>query len=339
MKFGLALAGVLALALPAVADTNLFDNGTWSLIGVEGADPSAHKIVVNVDKVAVGAYSDLVLLFNFEGLGPYPTCELSGEGPVQILLPPPSVPGGHFELASYWDCATGLVRGVAFTEISFDTKHKSKSRLKATGKFSNFDSLESTKVQMEFLPAETNLVQIQLKYQLRATRDICVDLSGHQDQDEFRAVTMTANYFSAQSNQNDLVRYIYISDKNCDPWSGCHTSRKSFCAFLANVTGYLYGSPQRIASQTLALFHTTPLPAATPSLKVDFRSPPSNSFKPQAFVAPAQDDVTENVLVWANWLNVKKEYRRGKNLRSFRLTLYARAPVDPPCDETKQPSP
>jgi hypothetical protein len=339
MKLRLMMAGAMALALPAIAETNLFDNGTWSLIGIEGVDPSAHKIAVNVDKVAVGAYSDLVLQFNFENLGPYPTCQISGEGPINMLLPPPSVPAGHFELASYWDCATGLVRGVAFTEISFQTKGKANSPLKATGKLSNFDSLESAKVQMQFVPAETDLVQLQLKYQLRATRDICVDLSGHDNQDEFRAVTMCANYLSAQSNQNDLVRYVYVSDKNCDPWSGCHTSRKSFCAFLLNESGYLFGSPERIASQTLALFHTTPLPANTPSLKVDFRSPPSNSFKPQAFIAPVADDVTENVLLWGNWLNVKREYRSGRSLRNFRLTLYARAPVDPPCDVTKQTTP
>jgi hypothetical protein len=335
MKAWLMMAGILAAALPAIADTNLFDNGTWSLIGVEGMDPSAHKITVTVDKQAAGVYSDLLLQFNFTGLGPAPTCEISGEGPMRMLLPPPSVPGGHFELASYWDCATGLVRAVAITELSFQTKGNAKSPLKVTGKLSNFDSLEATKLTMQFSPPATNRAQVDLKYQLRATRDLCVDLSGHDNQDEFRTVTMRANYLSAESNQNDVVRYIHVTNKSCDPWSGCHVSRKSLCASLLDETNYLFNSADRISDQTLALFHTTTLPANTPSLKVDFRSPSSSTLKPQAFIAPVADDVTENVLVWGNWLNVKKEYRRGRSLRNFRVILYVRAPVDPPCDQTK----
>jgi hypothetical protein len=340
MKLRLLLAGVMTIALPAFAETNLFDNGTWSLIGIEGLDPSAHKIAVKVDKVDVGSYADLVLQYNFEGIGPARACEISGEGPFRLLLPPPSAPGGHYSLASYWDCANGLVREVAFTEISFQTKGKANAPLKATGKLSNFDSLGSPKVQMEFSPADTNHFQMELKYQLRTTRDICMDYSGgHTNQDVFRAVIMSSNYLSAESNQNDLVRYVFISDRNCDPYSGCHTSRKSLCAYLDNETGYLFGNPRRIASQTLAFFHTTPLPVSTPSIKVDFRSPPSSAMKPQAFITPVADDMAENVLLWGNWVNVKKSYKAGRNLGNFRMILYVRAPVDPPCDVTKEPTP
>jgi hypothetical protein len=339
MKLRLMMAGALAVALPAIAETNLFDNGTWSLIGIEGLNPDAHKIAVTIDKQAAGAYSHLLLQYNFEEVGPARTCEISGEGPIRMLLPPPSAPGGYFELASYWDCATGLVRGVAFTEISFQTKGNSKSALKATGKLSNFDSLEATKVKMEFSPADTNRVQFELKYQLRATRDICVDLTGHDNQDEFRTATINAYYLSAESNQNDLVRYTRIKSKNCDPYSGCHVSKETFCASLAGEGGYLFGVPRAMADPTLALFHTSRLPVETPSLAVDFRSPQRSALKPQAFIAPVADGVVENVSVWANWLGVKKEYRRGHGLKSFRLILFARDPFTPKCDQTKEPAP
>jgi len=148
-------------------------------------------------------------------------------------------------------------------------------------------------------------------------------------------VTMSANYLSAESNQNDLVRYDHITSKSCDPWSGCHISTKSVCFDLQSVTNYLYADPDRIADETLAFFHTTKLPADTPTMKVDFLSPGAAAYKAQAFVAPVADDVTENVQLWGNWLNVKKEYRRGKKLANYHLILYVRDPSDPPCDQNK----
>jgi len=150
---------------------------------------------------------------------------------------------------------------------------------------------------------------------------------------------MSANYLSAETNQNDLVRHARVTDKNCDPWSGCHVSKESFCAGLLGETNYLYGEPRRLSSHTLAFFHTSSLPAATPTLAVDLRSPGSHAFKPQAFIAPVSDDVTENVFVWANWLNVKKQYRGGRKLHNFRVILFARDPRNPSCDQTKQPPP
>jgi len=329
------MAGALVAAWPALADTNLFDNGTWSVIGVEGSDPAAHQIAVTVDKQPAGAYSELVLQFNFAGIGPTPTCQISGEGPIRMLLPAPSVPGGVFYLSSYWECGLGLIRPVAITELSFQTKGNAKSPLKVTGQLSNFDSLASSKLKLEFFPAETNRVQADLRYQLRATRDICVDLSGHDNQDEFRVASMAANYLSAASNQNDLVRYTRIQSKNCDPWTGCHTSRGTFCADLLNESGYLYPTSHRLGGPTLSLFHTQPVPAATPTLAVDFLSP--HGFKPQAFIAPVSDDVTPNVLVWANWLKVKDKYRSRHKLSSFHVVLTARDPDKPACDQTKVP--
>jgi hypothetical protein len=331
------MAGVLVAALPAAAQTGLFDNGTWSLIGIEGVDPSAHKIAVTVDKQAVGAFSQLVLRYNFENFGPSATCQISGEGPIRMLMPPPSAPGGHFELASYWDCTAGLVPGVAFTEIEFQTKGNAKRPLKATGKLSNFDSLEATKVKMQFPPADTNRVAFEMKYQLRATRDICVDVSGHDNQDEFRTATISANYLSAETNQNDLVRYTRIKDKKCDPYSGCHLSKETYCAPLLGESGYLFGSPRPMADPTLTLFHSSSLPLPTPSLAIDLNSPSRKSLKPQAFIAPVADTEVENIVVWANWLNVKKEYRARHKLSNFRVTLFARDPRKPSCDQTKDP--
>jgi len=331
------MAGVLVAALPAAADTNLFDNGTWSLIGIEGINPEAHQIAVIVDKEPAGSYSDLVLRFNFDELGPTPTCQMSGEGAIRMLLPEPSVPGGAFRLSSYWDCTAGLVRPVAITELSFQTKGNAKSPLKVAGKLSNFDSLESKNLKMQFSPADTNRVQVELRYQLRATRDICVDLSKHDEQDDFRIVSMGANYISAESNQNDLVRYVRVTDKNCDPYSGCHVRHESFCANLLNESGYLFGTPRRLGDRTVALFHTLRVPVETPTLAVDFRHPSPHATKPQAFITPVLDGAVDNIQVWGNWLNVKKEYRSRRNLGNFRVVLYTRDPYTPNCDQTKEP--
>ena len=337
MKLRLMMAGVFAAALPAIADTNLFDNGTWSLVGLEVTNQDLHKIAVEVDKEPAGEYALLVLQFNFEGIGPSATCIISGEGPIRMLLPPPGVPGGKFELCSFWDCQTGYVPPVAFTELSFVTKGNPKQPLKATGKLSNFDSLDAKKVNLWFSPAETNHAQLELKYQLRTTRDICIDTTRHINQDEFRTVSMEANYLSAQSNQNDLVRYTRVQDENCDPWSGCHTTRETFCANIAGESGYLFGEPRRLADPTLAFFHTVREPFETPTLAVDFRAPGPRAHKPQAFITSAFDDQVDNVVVWANWVNVKKDYRSGRNLGNFRVMLFARDPFTPECDQTKEP--
>ncbi len=337
MNFRLAMAGALFVALPAMAETNLFDNGTWSLTGIDGIDPEAHKISVIVNKQPVGAYADLVLSFNFEEIGPAGVCLLNGDGPIQLRLPPPSVPGGVFHLSSYWDCVTGLVRAVAITELSFQTKGGAKSPLKATGKVSNFDSLASRKLKLKFYPAETNQVRVDVRYKLSALRDLCMDMPVDAKQDEFRIASMGANYLSASSNQNDMVRYRRVTDKVCDPYTGCHISRESFCAYLENETDYLFGTSRRLGGATLALHHTMRLPYETPTLAVDFRSPRHHFIKPQGFVAPVFDDQTANVLIWGNWVSVKKDYRHGHKVGKFHFVLNARDPRKPPCDQVKEP--
>ncbi len=337
MKLRLVMAGVLVAALPAAAETNLFDNGMWSLTGIDGTDPEAHKIAVLVDKQPVGAYADLVLTFNFEGTGPAEVCLLNGDGPIKLRLPPPSVPGGTFHLSSYWECATGLVQEVAITELSFRTKGRAKSPLTATGKLSNFDSLESSKLKLKFYPAETNQVRVDVRYKLKALRDLCVEKPADAEQDAFRIASMGANYLSASSNQNDMVRYRRVTDKACDPYTGCHISRESFCAYLENEIDYLFGTSRRLGDATVSLHHTTRLPYETPTLAVDFRSPRPHFIKPQGFIAPAFDDQVANVLIWGNWVSVKKDYRHGRKVGKFHFVLNVRDPRKPNCDQVKEP--
>src|ERR1043166_7967989 len=108
MTFKLLLLGVVAAALPAFADTNLFDNGTWFVDGAGESATNARNIDVTLDDASIGAFSELKLYFDVPNVGTTQVFSIKGSGTLQPSLPPPGEAGGVFQLSSYWDCEQGL---------------------------------------------------------------------------------------------------------------------------------------------------------------------------------------------------------------------------------------
>jgi hypothetical protein len=332
------MVGALIATLSAIADTNLLTSPGWIVVGAVDTGPNPKSINVVVDGKPVGSFTELKVLFNFDGTNSQEVFSLKGEGVIQPRLPPPLVPGGAMRLTSYWDCQAGLVPPVGITDLEFSTPSGANSRLKAKGRLANFDSLISANLRMNFNPPRTNEVVADIRYKLTATRDICVDKTLDNEQDELRLAQIEANYISPEVCQNSRIRYTRIEDKVCDGFGNCSTTRDSFCADLDGVVGYLYGDPRHLAEDTLAFVHTNALPQNTPTLAIDFCSPPRRFIKPQAFVVPTQDPAEANVTVWGNWPGVHKSYQNGRTVVRVRVVLIGRDPRKPGCDENKKPA-
>jgi len=336
MRFVLLL---LAMAVTALADTNIFTSPSWVVDGAVDSGPSPSEINVTVQKVPAGAFSELKVFFNYDGTNLAQVFSLKGQGTIQPLLLSPLVPGGAMRLTSYRDCDVGQVEPMGITDLQFKPPKGPKSPMQVKGRLTNFDSLISTDLKMKFYVPSTNSVMVDVRYKLSATRDICVDHTLAEEEDELRIAEMDTNFISPETNQNTRVRYIRVKDTTCDPYTGCHVSKGSFCADLDNIVGYLFGTPRLLGNNTLALLHTNDLPQNTPTLAIDFHAPPHHHVKPQAYVVPTNDPSDPNVTVWGNWVDVHKSYRDGQKVVRVRVVLNARDPNKPNCDQTKEPTP
>jgi hypothetical protein len=317
-----------------MGEANILISPAWVVVGAADSGPNPQPINVRVDGQPVGSFTELQLFYSFDGTNLQQVFSLKGEGTIQPILPPPSVPGGAMQLTSYWDCQEGFVPPVGITDLEFTTPKKANAPLKVTGQLANFTSLSATDLRMIFKTPRTNEVAVEVRFQLYATRDICVYQTLANEGDELRVVQMQANYTSPEVYQNDRIRYTRIKDKNCGPLgTDCFITTESFCADVENVVGYLYGNPHRLAGKTLAFVHTSLLPQNSPTLAVDFRAP--GSITPQAYVVPAENPANANVTVWGNWLNVRRNYKEGKRFVNVRVVLIARDPHRPSCDRVK----
>jgi len=253
-------------------------------------------------------------------------------------LPPPSELGGMFQMTAYWDCEAGFVGPMAITDLEFRTKGGSKT-LVVRGTISNGDSLQATDLQLKFSPPATNSISLEVSYRLQALRDICVDETHHDAQDEFQVARILSNYVSADTNMNDRLRLVKLDDRTCDPYSGCHVKKSSLCRDLLNFDGYLFGTPRKLADPALVLLHRTLLPRNTPTLAIDFLSPSHGSIKGQGYVSQTDDPSALNVSIWGNWKNVKKSYNARHTVRRCRYRLEARDPNNTHCDQVTEPPP
>jgi hypothetical protein len=337
VKLKLAIAGGMVAMLPALADTNLLTSPGWVVDGADDSGTNSRPINVVVDGQPVGSFTELKVFYNFESTNLQRVFSLKGAGTIQPILPPPLVPGGVMQLTTYRDCDQGLMPPVAITDLSFQTSQNPNAPLKANGWLSNFDSLQSTDLQMRFNQPRTNEVVVDVRYKLTATRDLCVSHDLNQQEDELRVAQMLANYISPEVCQNSRIRYTRVEDKVCDGFGNCSTTKQSFCADLDGVVGYLYGDPRHLAESTVAFVHTNTLPQNTPTLVVDFCSPRRRWIRPQAYVVPTQDPTAANVTVWGNWLDVEKSYKSGKKVVRVRVLLIGRDPKKPSCDRVKSP--
>jgi hypothetical protein len=331
VKIGLIISGMFLAALAALADTNLVTTRTWVVDGADASAPDARKINIVVDRAPVGAFSELKFYFNFDGTNAMQVFSVKGSGVIRPSLPPPGVPGGAFLLTGYWDCDAGFIDDMNITDLEFRSRGGSKTLL-AHGKIANGDSLEANDLMLKFHPAQTNDIAVDVRYRLVATRDFCVDMTHHPAQEEFQVARMIANFISAQTNQNNRIRLVKLDSRICDPYTGCHSSKSSLCADLANTNQYVFGKPRLLADDALVLLHTNQSPYNTPTLAINFHSPIHSQLRAQGHLTTTDDPTVPNVTVWGNWVGAHKRYKSRRSVGRFRYTLEARDPNDPHCD-------
>jgi hypothetical protein len=315
------------LAAPALAGggTTLFDDGEWRAVGV-GAGTMA--VIGN------GAQGDFAALeFSYDlGAGFVPVLRLLDDGTIEPRLPPPGEPGATAVLGRYFECDGGLTGPLRFVSLELPEKAKGSGLLELTGTLSNFDSLVSDKLKIRLPRPKADRVRVELQYKLRATRDLCVDPERHDTQEEFRIVELRTRFLSPAAHQSDLTRYVKAIDLDCDLFGDCDFDRRSFCAALENVTGYVIDAPNKLRDREIGLFHTSNAPDPTPTLVIEMQKPHPGAVKPQGFVTQSADPNARNVAFWADWGDVKREHRNGKTVGSFRFTLEAEPPRNPSCD-------
>jgi hypothetical protein len=336
----LCFVGIISLGICAIAgrstlaDTNLVDNGTWVIDGTDDTGPSPTNITLSVDGHAVSSFSKLNFSYNVGGTGVVSVCTITGSGAIRLSLPPPGVFGGTFFMSGYEDCDNGPIPPMSIVALDIQVKKGKNPEVRLKGQLSNFTSMEAKDFKLDISAPRSDSMSVDVQYSLVALRDICISQTNSDAADTFHVMSMAANYLSTNVQENDEARYLRVTQRICF-FYGCVTTKKSFCESLVNTNGFLYDSPKKLGSSILDLVHTQPLPQNTPTLKVQFHSPASNTIKPQGFVNESVDPTDQNVSVWGNWNAAKNEYRNKKKIEKFRYTLSVAPPQDLSCDDSK----
>ena len=80
------------------------------------------------------------------------------------------------------------------------------------------------------------------------------------------------------------------------------------------------------------MLHTDSLPANTPTVLIHYRKPRPNRIRVQGIVTPTDSTETDNVELWGNWVQAKKQYKKGHTIYHFDYTLEADPPGPKPCN-------
>jgi hypothetical protein len=321
-----------ALAVPAAAQETLLDDGRWRVVGVAGlgvGNAAAPQIAVSVAGAPAGAFAALRFAYAREG-GFDEVLVLRGDGSIEPALPG-GVAGGSASLGRYWDCERGLIGPLRFVSLELPQRSRQSGRLHLRGRLSNLDSLESEKLELRIRTPKPERVRVELRYGLRATRELCIDRDRRDTVEEFRVVELAASFLGSGLHTNDLARYVKDLRFDCD-FLDCDVEKVTFCAPLANETGYVIDRPRRLEDRVLSLFHTSSAPEPTPSLELELRSPHPHRLKPQGFVTESSNPAERNVAFWADWVDVRGRYGAGRKLANFRFALEAEPPRRPGCD-------
>jgi hypothetical protein len=174
-------------------------------------------------------------------------------------------------------------------------------------------------------------VRVELQFRLRATRELCIDRTRRETDEEFHLVELAASFAGPALHTNDLARYVKDLRFDCD-FLDCDVERVTFCAALENETGAVIDEPRRLEDRRLWLFHTSNTPAPTPTLLAELRSPRPHQMRPQGFVTASSDPAERNVAFWADWVEVRGRYAAGRKLANVKLALEAEPPRNPGCD-------
>jgi len=312
----MALAGSLAaFALPAAAQTELFDNGRWVVVGDTDSGPAPRDIVFSIDGAPAGAWSELELYYGFTGAGFPQVFSITGRGALRGSLPPPGEFGGSFFMTRYWDCATGSVPPLVITRLNLVTDPKNPQVLIFEGAVSNETSFGASDFRLKFPSPSSTEVKVEVRYTLVATRDFCVDGSRQAQEAGFPVASMVSSFLSDDENESDLIRYV-TRLAACDGW-GCYGVNGAVCGSLHNENAELVCFDDKLADPGVMLVHSSFFPRDTPTLKINYNKPKPKKLNPQGITLFTLDPDVDNVELWANWRGAKDSYKAGKKVGKF----------------------
>jgi hypothetical protein len=296
------------------ADTNLVNEKFWVVTGTDDLATNASSISVSVKKHAMGSFSELAFSYNTQGTNVLPVCVVKGSGEIKMAVPTGPF-GGSFFLTSYWDCNAGFVPAMVISNLDIRLKGGKAPSLDLRGKISNGVSMAAKDFELRVFAPDPELMEVEVRYTLTATKDFCVDDMIHTNRDNFQA-----------------VRFVRVTNHTC-VLEFCKTTKKSFCYALTNADELVVtnGTPS-LGGNPMSLVNDGSSTNNTPTLAVKFLSPGPGSFKPQGTTSASLDPMAQNVSFWANWRSVKATYRAKKKVTKLRYRLQVSPPGALSCD-------
>jgi hypothetical protein len=312
------------------ADTQIYNDGAWTVTGVQSADPNSTNIAVTVAGQSVGRFLELQISRLINGVF-QPVFLIQGSGGLSPAVPPAGAFGGKFHLTGYWDCNAAERLDVRVTALNIQPNTTKTNALYFSGAVSNGTSLQATDLSLKlFLPNSTT-VRMDVRYTLYATSTLCVDPDRQQYGEGFQAVRMTANYISDQVKDNDAARVRTVLGQSCD-CCGCSRVTGFVCAGFFNGTGYIYPFPSIMTDTGLWMLHTILGPKNTPMLKIDINQPSHSKCSAQGYIINTADPTEDNADLWINWDNANLQYAAGQKVRKFQFHLLGLLPEAKSCN-------
>jgi hypothetical protein len=312
------------------ADTEIYNDGAWSVTGVQSVDPNATNITVTVAGQSVGSFSELQIYRSINGVF-QPVFLIQGAGGLSPAVPPSGVFGGKFHLTGYWDCSAGERLDARITTLNIQPNTSKTTALYFNGALSNGTSLQATDLSLKLFLPNTNTVRLDVRYTLFALSAVCVDPYRQQYGEGFQAVRIASNYISDQVKDNDSARVKTVLGQSCD-CCGCSRVTGYVCAGFFNGTGYIYPYPSVMSDTGLWMMHGIPGPNNTPMLKIEINQPSRSKCSAQGYIITTADPTEDNADLWINWDNAYTQYAPGQKIRKFQFRLLGMLPEAKSCN-------
>lgn len=324
------LAFLSFFAVRCWADTEIYNDGTWIVTGIESADPNATNINVTVANQAAGSFSELLISRSINGFFQQ-VFLIQGTGGLSPAVPPAGAFGGKFHLTGYWDCYAGERLDVRITTLNIQPNTTKTTALYFDGVLSNDTSLQATDLKLKLLLQDDSTVRLDVRYTLYATSPLCIDPYRQQYGEGFQVARIASNYISDQIKDNDAARVNTVLGQSCG-CCGCHRVTGFVCASFFNGTGYIYPFASPMSDSGLWMLHGIPGPRNTPALKIELKQPPRGKCSAQGYIVTTADPTEDNADLWINWDRAYSQYAPGQKVRKFQFRLLGLLPEAKSCD-------
>ena len=323
----LRLLAFIFLTVCCRADTEIYNDGAWSVTGV---NPSATNITVTVAGQSVGSFSELQVFRSINGVF-QPVYLIQATGGLSPAVPPAGVFGGKFHLTGYWDCSAGERSDVRITTLNIQPNTTKTTALYFNGALSNGSSLQATDLSMKLFLPNSDTVRLDVRYTLFAISAVCVDPYQQQYGQGFQAARIASNYITNDVKYNDSARIKTVLGQSCD-CCGCNRVTGFVCAGFFNGTGYIFPFPSVMTDNGLWMMHGIPGPSNTPMLKIEVSQPPHNKCSAQGYIVTTLDPTEDNADLWINWDRAYTQYAPGQKIRKFQFHFLGMLPAAKTCD-------